>query len=140
MTKKASHADVMLTPEMPADAVRQGFARRLQRTMISKGWTQSELARRAAQHTPDKRMIRDNISKYIRGKVLPGPIHLAALCKALGVDPDTLLPARASSAGQEHPAMSIQNLQNGNAWLRVNQAVPMPVALKVATLLTEDKD
>jgi hypothetical protein len=25
---------------------------------------------------PDKQMIRDNISKYIRGRVLPGPIHL----------------------------------------------------------------
>jgi transcriptional regulator with XRE-family HTH domain len=136
MSKRPAHAEAAISPDMPADVVRQEFARRLQRAMIEKGWTQSELARRASSHTPDNRMIRDNVSKYIRGKVLPGPLHLNALAKALNKKPDELLPTRGTpAAGQENPPMDIRDLRDGNAWVRVNQALPWDTAMQIAKLL-----
>ena len=125
-----------MSAELPTDLVRQEFARRLQRAMIEKGWTQSELARRASPFAPDTRMIRDNVSKYIRGKVLPGPLHLEALCKALGKRPTDLLPARPSGGtSHELPSFDMRDLGNGTAWLRVNQAVSWETALKIATMV-----
>jgi hypothetical protein len=50
--------------------------------MNEKGWTQAELARRVAPLLKNSRIGRDNISKYVRGKVLPLPHVLDAL--ALG--------------------------------------------------------
>jgi hypothetical protein len=43
--------DSQLPQDAPPDAVRAEFARRLQRAMIDKNWSQSELARRAAKFT-----------------------------------------------------------------------------------------
>ena len=59
------------------------FARRLQAKRNEKGWTQSELARRMAPLLKDSRIGRDNISKYVRGKVLPLPPLLEAMSKVL---------------------------------------------------------
>ncbi len=139
MSKRLTYAEADISPDLPTDAVRMEFARRLQRAMIEKGWTQSELARRAAAHAPGRRMIRDNISKYIRGRVLPGPLHLQALCKALGMKPEELLPTRGTQAGggPATPSLDLRDLQDGTAWLRVNQAVPMSVALEIARLLLQ---
>lgn len=140
MTKRPAYTEANISPELPTDAVRLEFARRLQRAMIEKGWTQSELARRASAYAPQKRMIRDNVSKYIRGRVLPGPLHLQALCKALGKKPEDLLPTRGTpTGGAETPSMDLRDLQDGNAWLRINQAVPMTTALEIARLLAGSK-
>lgn len=141
MSKRPTFTDAPLSPDIPSDAVKQEFARRLQRAMVKKGWTQSELARQAARFAPNKQMIRDNISKYIRAKVLPGPLHLAALCKALGMEPDELLPTRGmpSAGGHDRPPFDMRFLEDGNAWLRINMAVPQSVALKIAELLQSGK-
>ena len=69
-------------PRSPA-AIRQDFARRLQNKLNDKGWTQAELARRMVPLLKDSRVGRDNISKYVRGKVLPLPPHLEAMAKVL---------------------------------------------------------
>jgi len=121
----------------PKDAVKTEFARRLQAAMISKGWRQSELARRAEQHLPHGRKFgRDSVSLYIRGKTLPSAVFLHALCKALGKEPEELLPTRGMpAAGDANPPLDVRDLDDGNVWLRVNQAVPWPIALKVLELL-----
>ncbi|MBM3530512.1 MAG: helix-turn-helix transcriptional regulator [Alphaproteobacteria bacterium] len=99
MDKRPAHPEVDIPSTMSPEAVRQEFARRLQRMMIAKGWNQSELARRAAPYMPDKAMVRDSISKYIRARSLPGPLALTALSKALGCQPDDLLPVRPAKTG-----------------------------------------
>ena len=141
MVKKQFHNKPPLG-DMPAhapkDAVKAEFARRLQAAMVRKGWNQSELARRAAENTTDGHFGRDNISLYIRGIVMPGPVHLHALSKALSLKPDELLPSRgAPSADDRVPPLDIRDAGNGKAWLRVNMAVEWPVAVEVMKLLKD---
>ncbi len=124
--------------DLPKDVVKIEFAKRLQRAMIRKGWNQSELARRAQPHMKGKRLERDNISTYIRGNALPDPARLNALCQSLGIAPEDLLPSRGiPSAADKAPSFDVRDLQDGNVWLRVNQAVPWDVALKIMVLLKE---
>ena len=125
-------------PDVPIEMLRKIFADNVKRRMWAKGWNQSELARQAARYMPKKRLIRDNVSKWLREKVLPDSLHLRALAKALGCAPEELLPARPSGS-KEHPAFSMQTTGDGNVWLRVNQAVPLSVASKIAALLDNEK-
>jgi transcriptional regulator with XRE-family HTH domain len=60
------------------DQIKAEFGLRLQKALNAKGWNQSELARRMAPHLPRTSIARDNISKYVRGKVLPQPLVLEA--------------------------------------------------------------
>ena len=75
---------------------RTEFGRRLQKALNDKGWTQSELARRIASKLPTFRIGRDNVSKWVRGKVLPLPPALEAICKVLEMETRDLLPERAT--------------------------------------------
>src|SRR4051794_35441580 len=76
---------------------RRAFGRRLQRELNLRGWTQAELARRIAPLLkPTFRIGRDNVSKWIRGKVLPLPPALEAICKVLEMETRDLLPERAT--------------------------------------------
>lgn len=112
------------------------FAKRLQHLMTEKGWNQSDTARAAAKFMPDKKFNRDNISLYVRGSQLPGPVRLKALCKALGVEQDKLIPAGAVATVDEgSPPLALRPLGNGQDWLQVNQAVPHDVAMKIMVLL-----
>lgn len=121
------------------DAVKIEFARRLQQAMADRGLNQSELARRAAEHMPSGEFGRYNISNYIVARALPGPAHLKALCDALGVGVQDLLPSRGvPSADDRAPAMDVRSLGDGRAWLRVNQALDWPTALKVMSILKGD--
>lgn len=121
---------------VPVEAVKAEFAKRLQAAMVERGWNQSELARRAALHTVDKKFGRDNVSGYIRGTSLPGPAHLAALGKALKVEPRELVPMRGMpSVDEKVPALDAKDLGNGTVWLRINQAVEWPTAVQVMNLL-----
>tara|TARA_R110000765_G_scaffold118888_2_gene213463 strand:- start:1845 stop:2282 length:438 start_codon:yes stop_codon:yes gene_type:complete len=114
----------------PKSAMRREFGKRLQANMIEKGWNQSELARRAS-------IGRDNVSSYIRGIAMPGPLHLSAISRALGMTNDSLLPAKSMpSIDETFPVMDIKDVGNGNAWLRVNQAVSMKNAIKIMQILT----
>ena len=114
------------------------FAAKLQRALILKGWTQSELARRAADYDTRKgsKIGRDSISHYIRGMNVPSPLVLEAIAKALGMKPQDLLPeTTATVAEMENPPIDLRDLGNGNVWLRVNQAVEWPIALKIMGML-----
>jgi transcriptional regulator with XRE-family HTH domain len=127
----------------PQDAVKREFAKRVQSAMVEKGWNQSELGRQATKHMPidprtrkSKEFGRDNISGYIRAMVLPGPVHLTALARALDKAPGDLLPTRGiPSSETKVPAIEARDAGGGKAWLRVNQAVDWDVALQVLKIL-----
>lgn len=129
--------DVSDSPSMqltPKHLTKQEFGKRLYRLMTGKGWNQSELARRAD-------LNRDAISTYVRGRVLPTPVSLQALAKALGVAPDELLPNHVESAiDADQPAfeMKVSPSAPNMAWLRVNRLVSVATAVKVAELLQDD--
>lgn len=76
---------------MTLEQTRTLFATKLENLRADRGWTQTELARRASQFS-EKPITRDRISKYSLGHSLPGKPHLAAISKALGVEQDDLLP------------------------------------------------
>lgn len=142
MTKRPTiHLDPTDLPTgAPTDAVKMDFARRLQRAMVEKGWNQSELARRAAKFAPGEKFIRDNVSKYMRGKVLPGPVHLSALCKAIGKKPEDLLPIRGLSGGPESSVpFAVTDAGDGQMWLRINMAVSWDTAMKIQQLIRSGK-
>ncbi len=128
----------------PSDVVHVDFASRLQKLITEKGWNQSELARRASDHMPEgQKMGRDNVSGYIRGTTLPGPIKLAAIAKALGVQPEDILPQRGvpNAGSKTLPALDMRDLGDGNVWMRVNQAVTRAIGLKIMNLLLgEDEE
>jgi len=121
----------------PKDAAALEFGRRLQKAMVEKGWNQAELGRRALVHMPKgKSMSRDAISKYINGLTMPNPMRLAALSAALGMDQKDLMPMRQLTASADRMApLDVRDMGDGTTWLRVNQAVPWPVAVKVLALL-----
>lgn len=128
--------DAPLDPDM----MRSEFARRLQARMDEKGWNQSELARNATLQMPEGKMGRDIVSAYIRAISLPGPKYLSALAKALGCKKTDLLPGRATSSGSRSlPDIDVRDAGDGRAWLRVNQAVEWPLALKILGLLKNEK-
>jgi len=113
----------------PREAIRREFGKRLQAAMLDKGWNQSELARHSG-------FGRDNISAYIRGVSIPGPIHLHAMANALNVKSDDLLPNKGMpSVDTVVPALDVAEIGEGMAWLRVNQAVDWDAALKIMALL-----
>lgn len=116
---------------------RTEFARRLQRQIVLKGWTQSELATKAQAKAPEgMRIGPDSISHYVNGRYMPSPSHLKVLAETLGVDVLELLPVRGiPEAGETLPPIGVQDLNNGSAWLRINQAVAWPIAVKVLGLL-----
>jgi len=136
--KKAFHnapSEGAIMDGAPKEAVRREFGKRLQGAMIDAGWNQSDLARQAG-------FGRDNVSAYIRGISMPGPLHLNAMAKAFGMKVEELLPSKAMpSIDQVIPAMDIRDIGKGMAWLRINQAVDWDVALKIMAMLkSDDKD
>ena len=122
----------------PPVAIRMDFAKRLQDALNDKGWTQSELARRMAPLLKESRIGRDNISKYVRGKVLPLPPALEAMAQVLGVASKDLLPTRGTAVLSEELApSSLRDIGGGRVWLQINQAVDWEVALDVMRRIRE---
>lgn len=119
----------------PTNLTKHEFGKRLYRLMIGKGWTQSELSRRA-------NIKRDNVSKYIRGVSLPGRTNVIALANALGAQPDDLLPDQAITAmDAENPSFEMKVLSEDmtKTRLRVNRIVSIDSALKIAEILKNDE-
>lgn len=125
----------------PAEAIKAEFGRTLQKRLVDKNWNQSDLAREAAKHMPDKEFSRDNISQYVRGLTLPGTMRLNALSKALGCKSTDLLPVRSTeTVDSKAPPLDMRSLGDGTVWLRVNQAVPQGVAMQIMNLLLPGED
>lgn len=117
---------------------RAEFGRRLNAQLVKNGWSQAEFARRAQAKAPDgMRIGTDSISHYINGRYMPSPAHLKVMAEALGLaDPRELMPAKGvAEVGESLPPISVQDLDNGSVWLKVNQAVSWPIGIKVLALL-----
>lgn len=121
-------------------AIRKDFSERLSRAMMKRGWSQSDLARAAAKHSHNKKFGRDLVSGYVRGKFLPHPLHLDALAKTFGVPAEELMPSgNLPRRGDVTPPQDLRSLGDGRASLRINQIVPMDVALKILQVLNTGK-
>lgn len=122
------------------------FARRLQKAMDAKGWSQSDLARNATrflEQTGDKplKITRDTLSKYMSGKTMPREERLNALAKALGVPVAELISTEGiTSIAERTPPIGATDTGKGTAWLRVNQEVSWATALKILEMLKGDKN
>jgi transcriptional regulator with XRE-family HTH domain len=105
------------------------FGRRLVQAREHKKMNQSELARLVG-------ISRSTISFYEAGKRSPTNDTLTALANALNVEKDWLVPSYVRpDAEVNHPKLEAEDNGNGNAWLRINQRVPWPTAVKVLELL-----
>lgn len=125
--------DSLPTTLTPKHLTKQEFGKRLYDLMLARGWNQSELARQAD-------LPRDSISVYLRGKSLPTPKSLMGLSKALGLSPEDLLPNMMEGAiDNDFPAFEMKISPNAPqmAWVRINRAMPTPIALKIAGLIGE---
>lgn len=119
----------------PVHISKQEFGRRVQRAMYAKGWHPSELARQA-------NVRRDAVSTYIRGVYYPSPTNLHKIAKALGVDPEALLPNYAEQAiADAHPSidLKVSPQRPSEAWLKVDRRVSLKTALAVTQLLNDDE-
>ncbi|ORE89955.1 hypothetical protein ATO13_23821 [Stappia sp. 22II-S9-Z10] len=117
------------------------FAKRLNEAMVSKGWSQSDLARQASRFLADgKTFHRDNISKYVRAISAPGPVHLSAMARALGMQPNDLLSDTNVPSIQSSQSIVVQGDVDGEglAWLKIDRPVSWETAMEVMRLLRED--
>ena len=85
---------------MPSDAVRAEFATRLRRLLKEKGWTQLKFVTLVQKEMPAHgRFERGLLSSYVAGHNLPRPIVFHAMCRALNVAPEMLLPPTKETDG-----------------------------------------
>ena len=101
--------------------------------MQDKGWSQSDLGRRAG-------LPRDSISVYVRGKSLPTEKSLRALADALGTAPSELMPNHVESAiDSNNPMIEVRISPNatGVALLRVNALLPADIALEIQRMVID---
>lgn len=87
------------------------------------------------------RIGKDSLSHYINGRYFPSPAHVKVMAETLGVDVRELMPAKGfPEAGEALPPINIQDMNNGTAWLKINQAVPWPVAVKILGMLRGEEE
>jgi transcriptional regulator with XRE-family HTH domain len=116
-----------MNSKMPRAAIRAEFACQLQKRLNEKDWTQAELARRSG-------VGRDNISEYLRARVLPRPEALEALPKALECEPGDLVPSR-GTASDEQSQVTVRDIGGGKVWLHIDGPLTWPIALEVMGVL-----
>ena len=138
-------AELMDSQVAPRD-LNVAFAKRLQKAMDAKGWSQADLARQASVFLEPKgdkpvEITRDNISKYMNGKMIPRGDRLSAMAKALGVEiADLITTEGITSVAERTPPIGATDTGKGTAGLRVNQEVPWTTALKILELLKGEKE
>jgi hypothetical protein len=97
----------------------------------------SELARRVAPMLKNSRFGRDNITKYMRGKVLPLPHALEAIAKVLGCKSEDLLPGGRPvnpATAYENAPRSFRDIGGDQVWVHINMALHEDVAWEIARL------
>ncbi|MGE0736064.1 MAG: helix-turn-helix domain-containing protein [Alphaproteobacteria bacterium] len=120
------------------DLQREEFSRRLAVAMREKGWSQSELARRATAYMPAGQTLEKySVNIYIKGKSFPEPIRLDAICKALGVKHEDLVPGSEGIGRSGIGGKSLEAIDAGDGmmWLIVHKRLPLPVVLQVLRLI-----
>lgn len=124
------------------------FARRLHKLMLEKKMSQSDLARKIWGQGTDSRGYnvaknRDRISVYLKGQSYPDQINLQRIADVLGVTTEELAPdAVAAAVERDNPEVQFTMVagHSDKVYLRVNKLVPMALAAKIVTLLSEAKD
>jgi hypothetical protein len=120
------------------------FSKRLHYALLKKGWSQSDLARAIdGTFKVDSRGFkqwgsRDRISSYINKKAMPEPRTLTKIAKALDMDAADLAPnLTAAAVENESPALELKMVagHRDKCLLRINQLVPMSVAVRVLALI-----
>ena len=128
--KPVTHLPVATASTSLKHLSKEEFARNLYELMRSKGWTQSELSRRAG-------IGRDNISQYIRGRTYPTPGMLAKVAQALGTTPEELLPNYYEDAVERaSPQLEYREIPGDETycWSRINKRVLKKNATKIIDL------
>jgi transcriptional regulator with XRE-family HTH domain len=117
---------------MAQESIKQQFGQRLSTFLVQRGWTQSELARRAG-------LGRDAISTYVRGTAHPEPQNLLKIAKALGVDPTALFNGSHLQQRQLIDESILEISQQAGSHdkvvLHIRQVVSRDVAAKIMALL-----
>lgn len=119
------------------------FAHRLKRLLAERQWSAAELAREASKFVPETHrkngkpyvIGRHLISAYCRGENEPSWTHLGYIAKALGVEPESLLPPT-------HRPLPVQTAQaitslDGRTRLIIDAEVDTAVAMEVMSLLRD---
>ena len=121
------------------------FARRLHQVMLEKKISQSDLARRMWGSTTDSRGFnvaknRERVCIWLKGKSYPDQINLQRLADTLGMKIEELAPDMVAGAVErENPEVQFTMAagHSDKVYLRVNKLVPMALAAKIVTLLSE---
>lgn len=128
----------------------RAFAQRMRSLMEEQGLSVAELTKRMEQQLPGEKFNPVNLSHYKAGRSMPRPRYLSALSRAFGVEPKELLPpgesqeaSESENAGGGHnagPAVRIEDLSDGQAWLQINQKLPWPLVLRILDALKGEQD
>lgn len=129
--------------DIPAAEARKEFGRRIDTLLAHKGWTQADLVERANKFMPAGSPIgRDSVSKYVSGVTFATGPRLDAISKALGVEPEDILPTkglRMKKSREDREPEGMSAVAPGIARLVIYREVSEDVALKIMNMLHEDK-
>jgi len=126
-------------------SARAEMGRRIQKLLLEKSWSQSDLARAAFGSTTDSRRYnvarnREIVSQAIQGKSKPSPLSLQRMAQALGVKPQDLYPAMEREAIESAPANLEFKVSHNDAtkgWLKVNRMVTIDQFAKIMAILKD---
>lgn len=111
---------------------REAFAARIRGLATRKGWSQSELAKRAG-------LGRDVVNKYFNARALPTPASLGKMATALGLSPIDLLPGIGAlpTTATDGPTVPVamRSTRDGFVFLQVNMEVPFELAIEILSKL-----
>jgi transcriptional regulator with XRE-family HTH domain len=123
------------------ESERKEFGRRLEKLMLAKGYTQSDLARRANDRMigEDNQVGRYSINAYVKGRSVPSKQRLIAIAEALECDISELLPAtEAELPVGEH--LTVRATGHGRMLVSLERKVTLATAAAILQLLESDKD
>ncbi|RWA81458.1 MULTISPECIES: helix-turn-helix transcriptional regulator [unclassified Mesorhizobium] len=116
-----------------ADDARQqakaDFGRRLHKSMIKKGWRQSDLARHSE-------IGKDSISNYVNGRTVPTRQNIERLAQVLALAPNDLWPGYDGSMEGRRNVLTfrVDPEDPGYAFVVIDSRLPVDLALKLLSL------
>jgi transcriptional regulator with XRE-family HTH domain len=123
------------------DGQHLAFAKVLNKYLLAKGWSQTELAKRTKMYLPKNSTFgRHNISGYCRGVNLPNQVNADAIAKALGITVSELMPEGVGEVLGQTPSVKLEMQANNRARLKLDMDLPTSVALQIAALVNSAKE
>lgn len=118
------------------------FPNRLQREMLKKQMSRSDLAREvfgtevnSKGHTVARN--RSQVTRWLKGDVQPDPQRLERLAEVFGMEPSELL---STGRAPLQPEVEMIQVGDGKVKLRIDKVVPFAVATKVLNMIAEAGD